>query len=108
MSKIDLPLYRWFASEHEGRLVTNVYSGSSGTLPDQGCMSVRTWNFRVFADVSNKKQSECHLIAESYILQPWSCGGNKTNFERAEFESSEKGVNDAEEWLGLIAAKYGF
>lgn len=108
MSGIDLPRCRWFASEHEGRLVTNIYSGSSGTLPDQGCMSVRTWNFRVFADVSGGKESEFRLIAESYVIQPWHRGGNKTDFERAEFEGSEKGVKEAEVWLAKTAAKYGF
>ena len=53
MSKIDLPRYHWLVSKHEGRFVTNTYSGSMGTLPDQGCVSVRTLNYRVYVDNSH-------------------------------------------------------
>ena len=108
MSKIDLPRYHWLVSKHEGRFVTNTYSGSMGTLPDQGCVNVRTFNYRVYVDTSSKEETSFRLIAESYIIQPWSRGGNKTDFERAEFETSEKGVEDAGEWLARTASKYGF
>ena len=108
MSKIDLPRYHWLVSKHEGRFVTNTYSGSMGTLSDQGCVGVRTFNYRVYVDISSEDESSFRLIAESYIMQPWRSGGHKTDFERSEFESSEKGVKEAEEWLGQTAAKYGF
>ena len=108
MAKIDLPRYHWLVSKHEGRFVTNTYSGSMGTLPDQGCVNVRTFNYRVYVDTSSGEENTYRLIAESYIIQPWSCGGNKTDFERAEFENSEKGVEDAGEWLARTATKYGF
>lgn len=108
MSKIDLPRYHWLVSKHEGRFVTNTYSGSMGTLSDQGCVSVRTFNYRVYVDMSIGEESAFRLIAESYIIQPWSKGGNKTDTERAEFESSENGVRGAEEWLARTAATYGF
>ena len=108
MSKIDLPRYHWLVSKHEGRFVTNTYSGSMGTLPDQGCVSVRTLNYRVYVDTLSDEENTFRLIAESYIIQPWSRGGNKTDFERAEFENSEKGVEDAGEWLARTATKYGF
>ena len=108
MSKIDLPHYHWLVSKHEGRFVTNTYSGSMGTLPDQGCVSVRTFNYRVYVDISSGEESTFRLIAESYIILPWSRGGNKTDFDRAEFDGAEKGGKDAEEWLGQTAAKYGF
>ena len=108
MSKIDLPRYHWLVSKHEGRFVTNTYSGSMGTLPDQGCVSVRTLNYRVYVDTLSDEENTFRLIAESYIIQPWSRGGNKTDFELAEFENSEKGVEDAGEWLARTATKYGF
>ena len=108
MAKIDLPHYHWLVSKHEGRFVTNTYSGSMGTLTDQGCVSVRTFNYRVYMDISSGEESSFRLIAETYIIQPWSRGGNKTDFERAEFESSENGISEAEEWLGRTAAKHGF
>ena len=108
MSRIDLPRYHWLVSKHEGRFVTNTYSGSMGTLPDQGCVSVRTFNYRVYVDISSGEESTFRLIAESYIIQPWHLGGHKTDSEHAEFESSENVVKEAEEWLGRTAAKYGF
>ena len=108
MSKIDLPRYHWLVSKHEGRFVTNIYSGSMGSLPDQGCVSARTFNYRVYVDISSGEESSFRLIAETYNIQPWNRGGNKTDFERAEFESSEKGISEAEEWLGRTAAKHGF
>ncbi len=108
MAKIDLPRYHWLLSKHEGRFVTNAYSGSMGILPDGGCLSTRTFNYRVYVDISSGEENSFRLIAESYIIQPWSRGGEKTDFERAGFESSENGVNEAEEWLDKTAAKYGF
>lgn len=108
MPRIDLPHYHWLVSKHEGRFVTNTYSGSMGTLSNQGCVSVRTFNYRVCVDISGGEESAFRLIAESYIIQPWHLGGNKTDAERTEFESSEKGVMEAAEWLARTAAKYGF
>ena len=108
MSKIDLPHYHWLVSKQEGRFVTNTCSGSMGTLPDQGCLSVRTFNYRVYIDISSGEENKFRLIAESYIIQPWHLGGHKTDTERVEFESSESGVREAEEWLARTAAKYGF
>ena len=108
MTKIDLPRYHWLVSKHEGRFVTNTYSGSMGTLPDQGCVSVRTFNYRVYADISSGEESMFRLIAESYIIQPWHIGGHKTDFERSEFACSERGVEQAGEWLAIQASKYGF
>ena len=108
MSRIDLPRHHWLVSKHDGRFVTNVHSGSMGTLPNQGCVSVRTFNYRVYVDMSGKEEIAFRLIVETYIMQPWSRGGRKTDFERTEFENSENGVKEAEEWLGRTAAKHGF
>lgn len=108
MSRIDLPTYRWFISRQGGRIVTNTYSGSLGTIPDKGCLSAPTFNYRVYVDISSGEERGFRLIAESCIIQPWSLGGEKTDFERAEFESSKKGVGEASKWLVLTAAKYGF
>lgn len=106
--KIELPNYHWFISKHEGRFVTNIYSGSAGTLGDAGCICTRTFNYRVYANVSSGNESEFRLIAESYLIQPWHLGGQKTDFERAEFLCSEDSVSQAANWLLEISAKYGF
>ena len=105
---IELPDYHWFVSRHEGRFVTNTYSASSGTLGDSGCISTRTFNYKVFADISSGKEGDFRMVAQAYIIQPWHLGAGKTDFERKEFECSESGVKQASEWLAEISAKYGF
>jgi hypothetical protein len=106
--KIELPNYHWFVSRHEGRFVTNIYSGSAGTLGDVGCIGTRTFNYRVYVDISSGNESEFRLIVESYIIQPWHLGGHKTDFEKTEFLCSEDCVVQAIKWLSEISAKYGF
>ena len=106
--KIELPSYHWFASQHEGRFVTNVYFGSAGTPGDAGCISTRTFNYRVYVDISSGKEDEFRLIAESYLIQPWNLGGHKTDFEKAEFLCSEDCVVQAADWLSEVSSKYGF
>jgi hypothetical protein len=106
--KIELPKYHWLISRHEGRLVTNTYSGSLGTPGDSGCIGTRTFNYRVFADASSNTENDFRIVAESYIIQPWHLGGNKTDLERKEFECSEGGVVQATEWLEEISTKYRF
>ena len=107
MSKIDLPNLHWLISKHEGRYATNVWSASLGTSPS-GCTNVKTFNYRVHVDISCANESEFRLIAESYIINPWSDGGNKSDMEHAEFEVSENGVTLASEWLSQTATIYGF
>ena len=108
MSKIDLPHLHWLISRHEGRYATNVWSASLGTSPSEGCTNVKTFNYRVCVDTSSENENEFRLIAESYIINPWSDGGNKSDMEHAEFEVTENGVTLASEWLSQIAGKYGF
>jgi hypothetical protein len=106
--KIELPNYHWFVSRHEGHFVTNIYSGAAGTLGDVGCIGTRTFNYRVYVDISSGNESEFRLIVESYIIQPWHLGGHKTDFEKTEFLCSEDCVVQATKWLSEISAKYGF
>ena len=108
MSKIDLPNLHWLISKHEGRYATNVWTASLGTSPSEGCTNVKTFNYRVYVDTSSGNESEFHLIAESYIINPWSDGGNKSDMEHAEFEVTEAGIILASEWLSQISIKYGF
>ena len=108
MSKIDLPHLHWLISRHEGRYATNVWSASLGTSPSEGCMNVKTFNYRVYVDTSSGNENEFRLIAESYIINPWSGGGHKSDMEHAEFEVSENGVTLASEWLSQTTTKYGF
>ena len=106
--KIELPKYHWLVSRHEGKLAANVCSGSLGTSGDSGCISTRSFNYRAFADVSSGNESDFRFVVECYIIQPWHLGGNKTDLERKEFECSENGVMQAEEWLAQVSSRHGF
>lgn len=106
--QIDLPRFHWLISPNEGKFVTNVYTSSLGTVSDGGCLGTKTFNFKVYADTSSGEEASFKLVAESYIIQPWNMGAEKTDFERAEFECSEEGVRKAAEWLSATSSKYGF
>ena len=106
--KIDLPHYHWFVNRHEGRFVTNIYTGSAGTQSGAGSVSTRTFHYKVYADISSGNENEFRMIAESYVRQPWQSGGTKTDFERAEFPCVEDCVSHAARWLSDVSAKHGF
>ena len=108
MAKIELPQISWLVCRHEGCFVTNTYSGSLGTLPNGGCVSAHTFQYRVYVDISSGSERNFRLIAESFLLQPWHLGSHKTDFERLELECSESGVRQAEEWLSKTASMHGF
>ena len=105
---IELPNYHWFLSKHEGRFVTNIYSGSAGTVGDSGCIFTRTFNYRVYVNISSGNESEFRMVAESCIIQPWHLRGNKTDFEKAEFLCSEDCIAQVTKWLSEVSGKYGF
>jgi hypothetical protein len=106
--KIELPQYNWIISRHEGRFVTNRYSGSLGTLGDSGCISTRTFNYRAYVDTKGGEEVDFRLVAECFIIEPWNMGGIQTNFHQAEFECSEDGIKQAEKWLSETSSKTGF
>jgi len=107
--RIDLPRFQWFIQKQGDMFATNIYSiysGSLGTNPAKGCIANLTFNYLAYVDVSSNDESGFRLVAEGFNIQPW--GRRKTDFERAEFDNSPKVIRDAGEWLGKIAAKYGF
>ena len=106
--KIELPNYHWFVSRHEGRFVTNIYSGSAGTVGNTGCISNLTFHYKVYVDISSRNASEFRLIAESYLLQPHHLGGSKTDLEKTEFVCSEDSLTKVASWLEEISSKHGF
>lgn len=106
--KIELPQYNWIISRHEGRFVTNRYSGSLGTLGDSGCISTRTFNFRAYVDTKSGEEGNFRLVTECFIIEPWNMGSTQTNFQQAEFECSEDGIKQAEKWLSETSLKTGF
>jgi len=102
---IELPKYEWFVNSQGTSYVTNRYSGSCGTSPSSGCLSVTTFNYRVFIETIDSK---IKIIAEYFLILPWSKGSNIENLTRAEFDNSQYGVEKAAEWLSEESHKYNF
>ena len=72
---ITLPHYNWFFQIQEGKPVTNVFSGSSGTEPSTGCFSIITFDYKVYVtDYTNR-------IYNQYFVFPFSFNiSNTLNF----------------------------
>ena len=101
MAKIDLPRIEWLYRNESGKLITNPYSGSLGTQTSRGCVSVCTFNYRVFAE----NQA---LIASCFLIQPFQQGSEKTNHAQKSFDATPDGVNLASEWFSQMAESHGF
>ncbi len=110
MERIRLPLFNWFVCTQEGRPVSNFYTGSYGTDPNEGCIGRRSFNYRVFSEKKKISEEETIeiFIAESYIIEAFADGAGKTGFEREEFERTEEGLAAIADWLTKKAAKEGF
>ena len=108
MVYINLPRHLWFLNDHEGKPVINVHTNSYGTDPDEGCLHVKTFNYKVYVDISSGDESQYKLIAECYVIQPWDLGSEKTDFNRSEFENSDEGIKAASDWLSKTAMSLGF
>lgn len=96
---IKLPNYNWFVNGQGSSCVTNRYSGSCGTSPTTGCVSVTTFNYRVFVEKSDDADNGLKLIAECFLILPWNKGGSEEHLTRAEFEASPNGLSKAQMWL---------
>ena len=64
---VKLPQLAWFVNLYETRYVTNVYSGSLGTDPSNGFINQYTFNYKVYVDMTDKKESNFCLVAEMFI-----------------------------------------
>lgn len=100
---IELPKYSWFVSGAGSSYVTNSYSGSCGTSPTLGCLSVTTFNYRVFVESID---SDWKIVAEYYLILPWSEGGSIKELTREVFDNSQAGLDEAAEWLSVASQKY--
>ena len=104
---VKLPQLAWFVNLYETRYVTNVYSGSLGTDPSNGCINNHTFNYKVYVDMIYKKESDFYLIAEIFIAPPWNVKKDKIVYSKR-FPCSDDGVSQAEQWIHTIAVKNEF
>lgn len=95
---IKLPNYNWFVNKQGAMYVTNIYTGSCGTNPHTGCLNSTTFNYKVYADFSDDDNGS-KIVAEHWLITPWSLGAKREKYTKAEFENSADGLLAAQNWL---------
>lgn len=107
---INLPHYNWFYQIQEGKHVTNVYSGSSGTEPSTGCLSITTFDYSVYVDLTviKKKDAEGNdteetepfkIVASWHYTYPFGHSPQFSQTITKVFENSPEGLAEAAQWL---------
>ena len=95
---IQLPNYSWFVQKQGEKYLTNVYSGSLGTDPQEGCISKTTFNYRAFVQIA-KDVGPVSFNVEYYWRFPWNKGGTTTEVVSMKFDASAQSIAKAEAWL---------
>lgn len=93
---IDLPDYPWFYQITGGKPITNIFTGSYGTNPSEGCINVTTFNYKVFID---SKSDPNRLVAQCFNQFPWGSKRERSEIVSRDFENSQEGYEAAKQWL---------
>ena len=93
---IELPDYPWFYQITGGKPITNIFTGSVGTIPTEGCFNVTTFNYKVFID---SKSDPNRIVAQCYNQFPWGNNPPTSEIVTKDFENSEEGHAEAIKWL---------
>ncbi len=93
---IEIPDYPWFYQITGGKPITNIFTGSVGTIPTQGCLNVTTFNYKVFID---SKSDPNRIVAQCYNQFPWGNNPSTSELVTKDFENSEEGHKEAIKWL---------
>lgn len=98
---IKLPMFVYYYGDFEKSGHVNSYKGSYGTPPATGFINETTFCYEVRLE---KEEDGLKLVAEYWYRNPWTAAEPVTPGKKAEFEASDKGVKDAEEWLNKATA----
>ena len=115
---ITLPHYNWFFQIQEGKPVTNVFTGSSGTEPSTGCFSITTFDYSVYVDttVIKKKDADGNeteenepfkIVAKWRFTYPFGNDPRCSDTVTAQFENSPDGLRAAASWLEEAEGREG-
>jgi hypothetical protein len=117
---ITLPHYNWFFQIQEGKPVTNVFSGSSGTEPSTGCFSIITFDYKVYVtekkeenaegeenkdEKAEKKPPVYKIVAEWHYTYPFGHDPKFSETVTKDFEASPNGLIEAAKWLEIAEAE---
>lgn len=101
---IELPKYNWFVSNQDGRPVSNTFTGSCGTDPQNGFLTATTFNYKIW--VTDVGKDESLIKGECFIQKPWSEGSAKEVIADTQFECSDEGIEKMTEWLNNLLAQF--
>jgi hypothetical protein len=95
--EIDLPRLSWFVQKQGSSYITNIHTGSIGTIPNAGCLNRNTFNYRVYVNMTD--QTRIWLVAECWCRTPWADGSQIISQSKNTFDASDKGLLEVEGWL---------
>ena len=96
---IKLPHYNWFFQMQGKDPVTNIFTGSSGTSPNEGCFAITTFDYTVFVETKVDEGEQFYLVAEWYYTYPFGSDPIRSPRTRKVFENSPDGLKEATAWL---------
>ena len=95
---IELPYLNWFKGDLDKKTEVvkgNTYTGSIGTDPQRGCVSIYTADYKAFF---YKDETGLHLTASWRVRPPWNKPQDTETIEKV-FDGSADGIQEAERWL---------
>ncbi|MDD6275893.1 MAG: hypothetical protein PUB20_03615 [Clostridia bacterium] len=94
---IKLPKYNWFDGLMMFGGAGNIYTGSIGTDPKRGAVDANCFRYRVWLE--KDENGEKSLIAAWYRGLECYAATDDEKINKKEFEGSQKGILQAQEWL---------
>lgn len=97
----NLPRLSWFWQIQDNRPVMNILTGSLGTDPEHGCLRKKTFNYKVNAiEIPQEGQEDKIMLSAScYVQLPWAQNMECINHRQKDFEYSQEGIAQIEQWL---------
>ena len=101
---IELPVYDWFVIINEGKPSSNTYTGSCGTDPAGGCLSVTTFNYKV--SIKDVGTENARILCNCFLIRPWGKETVRETMSDTEYECSPEGLEQAALWLNKELGKF--
>ncbi len=101
---LPLPNYDWFVTKHDGKTVSNTFTGSCRKDATKGHFSTATFNYKI--SVSNVGKENAKIIVNCFLEKPWYKGGGRKLLAENEFECSPCGLAEAVSHLNNKCQKF--
>ena len=97
MDYITLPRFDWFCPDIDRPYTYNIYSGSMGTDPHEGCVKNLTFSYKIRI---TKEDDQAPIINVSFrVVHPWPHPVNDGRVGSSSFECTPEGLDATKDWL---------